>query len=439
MLDDFDYRDYLFRRGIVSIVAYPEDSGLKRGQGEQGKARLFDVRANLSESLSQVLPGPDASLAAGILFGTRSGISPGLRDDMSATGTSHLVAVSGQNVTILAGLMIAALSWLVGRRPACWVALATICAYAVLVGAQPSVVRAAIMGILYIMSIALGRQNTAAVTLVLAAAAMTATNPQIVHDVSFQLSFASVLGLALVTPPLNRLIERLLLAWPPLGSFPGARVTRDVLTITLASIAFTLPITAINFQQVSVVAPLANLFAVPAFVAVASTSAVAAGAGLLFPGAATWLSFIAWPAAAYMIAVIRLFAGLPIASFELGGVHTAHAVVYYAGLAAFLSYAPLQRAELPQRAAPARAGPRPRLFPLAVAVLALATLSGFVWLSVLSQGSGRLTVTFLDVGQGDAILIEGPHGNRILVDGGASGELVSEALGRHLPFYDRDS
>ena len=148
-----------------------------------------------------MLPEPEASLAGGILFGTRTAIPADLRDDMNATGTSHLVAVSGQNVTMLAALMIAAFGWLVGRRNACWVALAGICLYAALVGAQPSVIRAAVMGALCVMSIALGPPEHRASSPSPAGAAMTALDPQVVHEVSFQLSFASVLGLVVVTPP----------------------------------------------------------------------------------------------------------------------------------------------------------------------------------------------------------------------------------------------
>jgi competence protein ComEC len=185
---DFDYRDYLFRRGIDSIASYPNVRVLDHGRGDSLRSALIDVRTALSDALSEVLPDPEATLANGILFGARSNIPHDLNEDMQATGTSHLVAVSGQNVVLVAALVIAALAWVVGRRPAAWTALAAIILYALLVGGQPSVVRAAIMGGLYVVAIALGRQNTAAITVALAAGLMTALDPQVVHDVSFQLS-----------------------------------------------------------------------------------------------------------------------------------------------------------------------------------------------------------------------------------------------------------
>ncbi len=117
--EGFDYREYLSRRGIESIASYPEVTVLRHGNGYWLKSSLIEVRSRLSRSLLDVLPEPQGSLAGGILFGARSAIPRELKDDMNATGTSHLVAVSGQNVTILAALLIAGLAWLIGRRPAC--------------------------------------------------------------------------------------------------------------------------------------------------------------------------------------------------------------------------------------------------------------------------------------------------------------------------------
>lgn len=437
IFEDFNYREYLFRRGIDSIASYPKVQLLDQGHGNPRRSALIDIRSALTDSLSQVLPDQEATLAAGILFGTRSDIPRDLREDMEETGTSHLVAVSGQNVVLLAALLIASLAWIIGRRPAAWVALGGIVVYWALVGGQPSVTRGAIMGGLYIVAIALGRRNTAIVAIAIAAAVMTAHNPQIAHDVSFQLSFAATLGLILLASPLGRAFESLASRSPSVTDFPLTRMLIDVATMTLAATAFTLPIIAINFQRVSLVAPAANLFAVPAFAAVAATSAAAAIVGLTLPGGAAFMAWLAWPPAAFMIGVIQLFARFPLASVELRGVHVEHAIVYYSALSGaiwWLTRRQAQRIEV----APPPAFPRTRrLLPAGALAVLLALASGLLWLAVSTPDSGRLTVTFLDVGQGDAILIEGPAGHRVLVDGGPSGEAISSALGRQLPFYDR--
>ncbi|MDO8703759.1 MAG: ComEC/Rec2 family competence protein [Sulfuricaulis sp.] len=435
---DFDYREYLLRRGVTSVISFADVRLLDTGQGSTLRSALISARARLGGALQDALPEPEAALAAGVLLGARSAVPRDLRDDMNATGTSHLIAVSGQNVTIVAGLLIAMLTWAAGRRRAAWLALAAIVAYAGLVGAQPSVLRAAVMGSLYVMSIALGRQRTAPVALLFAAGLMLAGDPRLAHDVSFQLSFAATLGLIVLAPPLQ---ERLQAALPAgARELPATRAVTATFAVTLAAIAFTLPITAVNFHRVSLVAPLTNLFAVPAFAAVAATAALTAGAGLVFPAAGDLTAWLSWPPAAYMIAVVRLFAALPAASIELRGAGAGHAIAYYAVLALavwWFGRHPAPRPEPTPAPIQAPVGARPALVPAAGVAVLCGLCAVLLWLVITAPAADRLSVTFLDVGQGEAILIEGPAGHRILVDGGPGGEAINAALGRHLPFYDR--
>jgi competence protein ComEC len=432
-LPDFDYREYLLRQGVIATVSYPQVHLITEG-GASLRSTLDGVRARLTGALSDALPEPEASLAAGVLLGARRDIPAGLRDDMNTTGTSHLVAVSGQNVTIVAGMLIAALTWVVGRRRAAWLALAGILAYTALVGAQPSVVRAAIMGALYVMSIAFGRQNTGIVALVLAAAVMLGLEPQLAHDVSFQLSFAGTLGLVLMASPLDARLQTALPAG--LRQAPGVRPLVSGFAITLAAIAFTLPITAVNFHRVSIVAPVANLFAVPAFIAVAATAAVTALAGAISPTLGSLTVWVSWPTAAYMVGVAGFFARLPGASVELSGVGAGHAIAYYAALAIACWLVTRKRIEPPKPASPAAVPVR--ALAGAGAIVGLLALSFLLtWLAATAPTGGRLSITVLDVGQGDAILVQGPRGQRILVDGGPGGQAVTAALGRNLPFDDR--
>jgi competence protein ComEC len=434
-VEQFDYREHLARQGIRSVVAYPSTRLLDRGQGNRLKSEIIEVRQNLTRALERSLPEPEASLAAGILLGSRGALPRDLKSDMDASGTSHLVAVSGQNVALLAGLVIASLAWLIGRRPACLAALLAIASYSLLVGAEASVVRAAIMGGLYVTAIAVGRQNSGWGALLLAGAVMTAHDPQVVHDLSFQLSFAAVLGLATLAVPLREQIEARLLADSPVRSFPITRPTLDALCISLAATAFTIPITAVNFHQVSLISPIANLLVVPAFLAVAATAAVAAVLGSIFPNATELLGWLAWPPASYMAAVVGLFGNLPAASIRLDGVGLAHAIAYYAALGAALVYLLRQRIPIPEPVTTTRV--RLCVAPAAAAIYGLIALSTLVvWLGVRDSSNERLSVAFMDVGQGEAILIESPAGNRVLVDGGPSGEAISGALGRRLPFYE---
>ena len=435
--DDFDYRDYLARRGIGSLADYPAVRVLDHDRGSTVRSALIDTRVRLRGALADALPEPQASLAGGVLLGGGSRLPSDLAREMRVTGTSHLVAVSGQNVSLLAGLMMAALAWAVGRRRAAWLALAAVAGYSLLVGGDPPVVRAAIMGGLYVTAIAFGRQSTAPITLALAAAAMTAVDPQAVDDVAFQLSFAATLGLMTLAPQLGARAEALVRRWPAIDGFPLIRPAVELTAVTLAAVAFTLPIIAANFHTVSLVAPFANVLAVPAFLAVAATAAITAVGGVLVPGAAQPLGWLAWPPAAYMTAVVGITADIPLASLEVRGVGTGQAIVYYAALIAGVWLL----AKLP-RALPGPPAQRPRpvrraLLPTSGVAVVLALAAALMWLGVSSPAQGRLVVTVLDVGQGEALLIEGPDGNRVLVDAGPGEEAIAAALGRNLPFYDR--
>lgn len=431
--DGFDYTSYLLRRGITSIVAYPDITYV--GHTEPGglEGRLDGVRNGIRESLSDALPEPHASLAAGVLIGS-DGIPPELRDQMAATGTSHLVAVSGQNIAMLGALIVAALSWLIGRRPASMLAAIALVAYACVVGPDASVVRAAIMGGLCVLATVCGRQHAAPLALLYAGAVMTALDPQVVHEVSFQLSFAATAGLVFLGPNLSHLVRRALdlLPLPDLARHPMA----ETLGITLAAIAATLPITAITFGEVSIIAPLANLFAVPAFAAVALSSALAALLVIAAPeltGIATWIGYFP---VAYMLATVRAFASLPMTSVSTEGVTIVHALAWYAALTAFLLWSSDQE---DVAASPASRSPLPARKTAALGGLAVAATVAAAVLLLPSPATrtGQVSVTALDVGQGDAILIEDASGRRVLVDGGPRGEDLALALGRHLPFDDR--
>ncbi len=428
-LEDFDYSRFLLRRGIASVVSFPDVDLVRANSAGPVASALSNFRRSLSQNLADTVPEPQASLATGILLGGNSRLPEQLREDMQRTGTAHLVAVSGQNVILLAGLVIAVCSRVVGRRPAAWLALASIFAFAALVGGQPSVVRAAVMGGLYVASVAIGRQNTGFITLGIAASLMTAADPQIVRDVSFQLSVGATVGLVLMTPQLNSYADRALSASPYLYHLPIARSLTDVATMTISATLFTFPIILMNFDRVSIIGPLANLLVVPAFIAVALSAAVSAPAAAVLPDIPL-IGWFAWAPPAYMIKVIEILAALPLASLQISWFDVPHAVAWYALVLGGLR---LMRSPLPRIDVPMVADRPSKSFLPAVAmasVLACALI--LLWLVASPPAPARLSVTFLDVGQGDAILIETPGGQRILVDGGPSRERISLALGRHL-------
>ncbi|MEX2159335.1 MAG: ComEC/Rec2 family competence protein [Dehalococcoidia bacterium] len=450
---EFDYRDYLAQRGVASLIDYPRARTVARSEGNPALEVLFDARRELSGALEQALPEPQAALAQGILLGQRSAIPAGLTADMNATGTSHLVAISGQNVSLVAGFVIAGLAWLIGRRRAALVALVAIAAYTALSGASPSVVRAAIMGGLFVVATMLGRPSSASTSIALAAAAMTAWHPGVVRDVSFQLSFSSILGLVYLTPGLQERGAALLrgLRVAPEGF---AASVLESSAVTLGATAATMPLIALHFGRVSLVAPVANLFAVPSFALILFSSALTAVLGAVWTPLATPPGWAAWASTTYLIEAARLFSDVPLASLRIDGFGAGHAAIAYAAIGyvawRFARYAPPDYAGarlVPLAAAPGwygspaygseRVAPL-RIRPAYAAMGGLAVAATLVWWAALAPAhDGRLSVTILDVGQGDAILVETPDGHRALIDGGPDGRALVAELSEALPFFDR--
>jgi len=344
-LDRFDYPAYLARQGVYSVMSFPKVEVLPEPGGLAPWSWLLSFKERLALNLAQSLPEPQAALSQGILLGRRASIPTGLMDAFNLSGTTHIIVISGHNLTLLAGYLLRAGLPLVGRRQALWLSLAGVSLYTLLVGAQPPVVRAAVMAAIFILGSYLGRQRQSVVALALAAAAMTAFQPLLLWDVSFQLSFAATAGLIFISPVLQERLQRL---WPLPGGSPqgaGTRAQRyliESLAVTLAATAAVLPLLLVNFQRLSLVAPLANLLVLPALPGIMLAGALSAGLGFLMPlgQVAGWA---AWPFLTYMIAVVEFLARAPAASVEIKDFQPGLALAYYALLGLLLLWKPKLR------------------------------------------------------------------------------------------------
>ncbi|MDP2660814.1 MAG: ComEC/Rec2 family competence protein [Dehalococcoidia bacterium] len=342
---EFDYPAYLAREGIYSTMVLPRIQVLDEDGGTPWMRWLLGLRSWLAGNLAKALPEPQAALAQGMLLGIRSSIPQDLMDAFSYSGTAHIIVISGQNLTLLAGYMLTAMQTLVGRRRALWLSLAIITFYTLLVGAQPPVLRADIMCSIFILGAYLGRQRQALVALAFSAAVMTAFQPLILWDVSFQLSFAATAGLMFIAPSLQRRIERL---WAPPAFRPAGWVEKlhpyvvETLAVTMGATAAVLPLLLVNFQRLSLISPAANLLLLPALPGVMLSGALAAGLGIV-PLLGQIAGWVAWPFLTYMTTLVKLLGGLPLASIEVAGFELGLALVYYALLCLALVWIPGKR------------------------------------------------------------------------------------------------
>jgi competence protein ComEC len=205
--EGFSYRAYLAHQGIHSLLPYPRITVLARDQGQPLLACLYAVKRRTQRVIAAILPEPQAALLTGILLGNDEGIPRSLLDQFRATGTAHIIAISGFNITIISAALVKRFNRFLQRYVALLVALAVIALYAILVGAEPPVVRAAIMGGLTTLALIAGRQNDGLTSLLLTASLMTAWQPMILWDVSFQISFMAMLCLILYAERLARWVK----------------------------------------------------------------------------------------------------------------------------------------------------------------------------------------------------------------------------------------
>jgi competence protein ComEC len=447
--DDFDYKGYLARQGILSIINYPKIEILDTGKGFKPLAWIYSLRNRLSQSLSLALPEPQASLAQGILLGLRGNIPYSLQEAFSRTGTAHLLAISGLHLSIIIGIFLSAGIWLFDRRYSIyiWLAFLAIWLYALVTGMRPPVVRGAIMGSMFLIAEYLGRQRSASTALAFAAAVMIGIEPQVLWDASFQLSFLAMAGLIFISPYLQAWGRKGITAAvgkeetvASLGNFVA-----DSFAVTLAAILAAWPLIVYYFDVVSFVGLPATFFALLALPGIIITSALVAGAGLLAPFLAQALGWIAWLFLSYFILVVQAFDALPFSSARLSSIHIWQIWIYYAFLVAIMAAINYRRqlVNFFHLTAPkispsvSRASRLAFRFPKKWLISPLLIATILVWAAFLNMPDDKLHVSILDVGQGDAILIQTPNRQDILIDGGPSPQAIRLELGKKLPFWDK--
>ncbi|HEY1594362.1 MAG TPA: ComEC/Rec2 family competence protein [Thermoleophilaceae bacterium] len=409
---DFDYPAYLRRRGIGFELALErlDPGGPPRG----GVAGVVDsLRLRAERGLAAGVGGANGALATGMVLGEDQRIDPEVKDDFRRSGLSHLLAVSGQNVMLLGALALP-LFGLVGLGPRARLAgvAGLVALYVPLAGAGPSLQRAGAMGAAGLAAAAAGRPTSRWYALLLAAAATLAVNPRVAGDPGWQLSFAAVIGIALLVPSL-----RSGLRWLPGPLAEGA-------AITAAATLATAPLLAHHFGSVQLVALPANLAALPAVAPIMWLGMLQAALGMLGGPAVTvagGLGALNGLLLAYLRAVARWFGDAPHGQAAVALRSPVAVVAAYAGMAALILLVSrlARRAEprAPAWAAAWRRIPGRRRLAIAAAATASLLLGGWT-LTGPPPAPRRLSVSFLDVGQGDATLIQDPSGAAVLFDGG---------------------
>lgn len=422
-LEDFSYRAHLARQNVHALLGNASHLQVAGQMPGSGLLRALNrLRRNAYRVINASLPQPEAALVNGILLGLDGNLPPALVEAFQVSGTAHIIAISGFNIALLAGLFMGLFGRLLPRWWALLVTLLALTAYTLLVGAEPAVVRAAIMGSLALAGRELGRRSSGLNALVFAAALMCLGNPNLLWDAAFQLSFMATLGLVLFADPLQCGFQHL--AGRVFSSARAERLTGFVgeyVLVTLAAQITTLPVIAAHFGRVSWVALISNPLVLPAQPALMILAGLAAIAGLIWLPLGKALSMLVWPLAAYTNRLAGWFGSIPGAAVEMELGNSVWVWLYLAAIFAL-------------RWKSARKVIRRQMKP-AVLLAGLGLLAALTTALALRRPDGNLHLTVLN-DRSQSALLRFPGGETLMIVGAKTTALPDE-FQRCLPLFSR--
>ncbi len=390
------FASYLRTKGVFWSLRSGQAERLGSALTPLGETLLAGQKGAEAEVL-QAVPGPSGQILAGILMGRVSTLDPSLERPYQETGTAHILAASGINVSLLLAFLLLLGRWLrLPRKLPLLLAIPLVLLYATLCGWLPSIFRAAVMGLVGILAILSTRERDYPTTLALAALAVLALQPLALFALDFQLSFLATAALFAFLPEMQ--------TWLP-GRFP--RWLSSAFFVTLAAQLGCLPLLASTFHLLSLVAPLANLLIAPLVAVILPLGLAGVTLTAIHPFLGQPFLWLAGQGAWLMDQVVRGLASLPSSHLVTPSAPAWLETLYWLLLGFSLALLLLYR------------DPRSRRW--ATAGLVALFLFFFSWqaASPLLFPVRQLEVHFIDVGQGDAVLLRTPQGINILWDGGA--------------------
>ena len=307
---EFDYVNYLRKDGIFYVMNYPSIEIVSRGNGNKIKSFLFSVKGEFLEKMNFAIKSPENLLMGGLILGEKASFSPELRKSFIDTGTIHIVALSGYNITIVA-------QWFIGfmklfaflpKNLGIGMGIFAIFLFIIMTGASSTALRAGIMATLVLVARASGRNYDVTRALILAGVFMILLNPFVlVYDVSFQLSFIATIAVIFFAPRIEKYFM-----WVT-DSFQ----LRDIVSVTCAAYIFVAPFILYEMGNLSLVALPANILILP-FIPLTMIFGFLTGfAGVIWYILAVPLGFISYLFLHYELAIINFFSNIPFAALSI--------------------------------------------------------------------------------------------------------------------------
>jgi competence protein ComEC len=335
IFEGFSYKDYLARYNVHSVCYYPEILLVSKKQGNFMFDLIYIIKDKFENSLNQTLSEPYASFSAGLLLGSRGEIPKDLLEKFNTTGITHIIAISGYNITIISTLFLKILSGRASRKIVFIISCIGISIFVILTGASSSVTRAAIMGIFVLVALNYGRLSDITNSLIFTACVILLFNPKILAvDLGFQLSFLATIGIVYFSPYFEKIFHFL----------PQSGAIRESVALTFSAQVLVTPVILTNFERISLIAPLANLLILPIIPLSMLTGFLTGFLGLFWLFLGKIMGFVAWGILNYEIFVVNLLSRVPFASITIKNIWPGTSIIYYIFLAALIFY--LRRREI---------------------------------------------------------------------------------------------
>jgi len=323
VFEDFNYKDYLAKEGIFSVVYWPKIEKITEEQENPIFGRVLFFKEKLRSSIYQNLSPPQSSILGSMILGDKRRMSETLKEKLNIAGVRHITAISGMHITILSVVLM---QFLLGiglwRGQAFYLTIILLVLFIVMVGLPSSAVRAGIMVGFFLLAQKIGRKSSASRAVVFAATAILVVNSLLLRfDVGFQLSFLAVMGIIYLRPIFQNWLKRI-----PEKEFINLR---SIISMTFSAQIFTLPILVYNFGSISLVAPLTNVLILPLLPFIIGLGFLFGLIGIVFPILGKILSWPCWLLLTYITKIIDWFSELSFSSIILENVHWAWLAVFY--------------------------------------------------------------------------------------------------------------
>lgn len=429
----FDYRAYLARNGIFSSMRIRQPEYLqiisRDGWRNPFRAAAFWIRNRTQETARRFLSARDAAVFTGILISARGAIPVALEDNFERTGTIHILATSGMNVAMVTWLVLRFLRFCrVARRPALLATILLVLLYVVMAGERASVMRAGLVAILYLVGELLDREATFTNTLAFSAFLILLLNPLQLYDPGFQMSYLTVITIVLLMPFATKHIQKWEEQVP--AYLPAAASIRFLLRqsavcffLALTAQIGVAPLIVCYFYEVSLVSILTNMIVVPLVFFVLAIGMGFLIAAILHPWLAFPFALVLKPLVEFIVATVTLFASIPYSCWHTPPIPLPLVILYY--LLIWSSVWDIRN--IGNKVIRRFVSPRQKAAIVSAVCIPLLFLG-----TILQPDKINLTITFLDVGQGDACVIESPSGKTFIVDTGNLLEDVQDDMGRRV-------